>query len=302
MSLSTVKIVKFLWQLEFQSQSASRPIYTIRMADQDYSAMKIADLKKELKAKGLPVSGKKEELVERLQNHNESGADLLDEEDDLLTDESIKKAEAELKAQEVKAPRKKIAIKRDVPIPAVMEEEDKPDEPVVVEKEKEIVAVEEAVIKHSKVTGPESDDTKENAAEDKNGEKLPVSPTGGMTAEERIKARAERFGGFQSDDAKKNARAARFGDQLNGGVKGGGKIGGAPAADLDTLKKRAERFGVSSSSVMKKAELSDAIKKRQERFGVVSGEPKPKKIALNIGVNSVVMDEKMQKRKERFGI
>jgi len=263
--------------------------------------MKIADLKKELKAKGLPVSGKKEELVERLQNHNESGADLLDEEDDLLTDESIKKAEAELKAQEVKAPRKKIAIKRDVAIPAVTEEEEKPDEPVVVEKENEIVAVEEAVIKHSKVTGPESDDTKENATEDKNGEKLLGSPTG-MTAEERIKARAERFGGFQSDDAKKNARAARFGDQLNGGVKGGGKIGGAPAADLDTLKKRAERFGVSSSSVMKKAELSDAIKKRQERFGVVSGEPKPKKIALNIGVNSVVMDEKMQKRKERFGI
>ena len=57
--------------------------------------MKIADLKKELKAKGLPVSGKKEELVERLQNHNESGADLLDEEDDLLTDESIKKVGTE---------------------------------------------------------------------------------------------------------------------------------------------------------------------------------------------------------------
>ena len=51
-------------------------------------------------------------------------------------------AEAELKAQEVKAPRKKIAIKRDVAIPAVTEEEEKPDEPVVVEKENEIVAVE----------------------------------------------------------------------------------------------------------------------------------------------------------------
>ena len=36
------------------------------IVDTDYSSWKIADLKKELKAKGLPVSGKKEELVERL--------------------------------------------------------------------------------------------------------------------------------------------------------------------------------------------------------------------------------------------
>jgi len=282
------------------------------MADADYGAMKIADLKKELKAKGLPVSGKKEELVERLQNHNESGTDLLDEDDDLLhaddtllTDESIKKAEEELKAQEVKSPRKKIAIKRDVPIPAASEEEEaKPDKKVEDnnEKETETVPAKEAVIKHSKVTGPESDDTKENATADKDNDKLATSPTA-LSAEDKIKARAERFGGFQSDDAKKNARAMRFGDQLNGGGRGGvAKIGGAPAVDLDTLKKRAERFGVSSSTAMKKAELSDAIKRRQERFGVVLDEPKPKKISLNSGVNSVVLDEKMQKRKERFGI
>merc|ERR1712030_153885 len=46
------------------------------IGDVDYSSWKIADLKKELKAKGLPVSGKKEELVERLMGHTSTDADL----------------------------------------------------------------------------------------------------------------------------------------------------------------------------------------------------------------------------------
>ena len=67
------------------------------------------------------------------------------------------------------------------------------------------------------------------------------------------------------------------------------KIGAAPPADLDLLKKRAERFGTvgiwfpysserpytsfqATSSAVKSAELSEAIKRRQERFGVISKE------------------------------
>ena len=92
--------------------------------------------------------------------------------------------------------------------------------------------------------------------------------------EEKIKSRAERFGGFQSDDAKKLARAAKFGTGATNGA-GSTKIGGAPAADLDTLKKRAERFGTNSSNSLKKMEVDEAIKRRQERFGVVDkNEPK----------------------------
>jgi len=54
---------------------------------------------------------------------------------------------------------------------------------------------------------------------------------------------------------------------------------------------------------MKKAELTEAMKRRQERFGVVaSDEPKPKKVMVNSGVNSVVLDEKIKKRQERFGV
>ena len=101
-----------------------------------------------------------------------------------------------------------------------------------------------------------------------------VSKPSAEDMEEKIKSRAERFGGFQSDDAKKLARAAKFGTGATNGA-GSTKIGGAPAADLDTLKKRAERFGTNSSNSLKKMEVDEAIKRRQERFGVVDkNEPK----------------------------
>merc|ERR1712222_193909 len=122
------------------------------------------------------------------------------------------------------------------------------------------------------------------------------SPTKDDVAE-KIKSRAERFGGFQSDDAKKAARAAKFGDML-GKQQGGGKITSAGTeVDVDLLKKRADRFGTATSTALKKAEVSEAIKRRQERFGVITAdEPKPKKVTLNAGINSVVMDEKMKAR------
>merc|ERR1712158_200512 len=126
------------------------------------------------------------------------------------------------------------------------------------------------------------------------------SPTKDDVAE-KIKSRAERFGGFQSDDAKKAARAAEFGDML-GKQQGGGKITSAGTeVDVDLLKKRADRFGTATSTALKKAEVSEAIKRRQERFGVITAdEPKPKKVTLNAGINSVVMDKKMKARMERF--
>lgn len=230
----------------------------------DFAAMKIADLKKELKAKGLPTSGNKQELVERLQAA--VGTDLLDddldqEEEEQLSDEAIKKAEAELQAQgdtsfseaDDKTPGRTAAAT-----------EDKENSASKVKITSPVVAVDQA--------------------------------------EEKIKARAERFGGFQSDEAKKVARAARFGGATNGSSTTTA-VSAPAAADVEMLKKRAERFGAAVSPLIQKAELSEAIKRRQERFGVVSkDEPKAKKVILNAGVNSVILDEKMKARKERFGL
>ena len=90
------------------------------------------------------------------------------------------------------------------------------------------------------------------------------------TDEERAAARAARFeknssngssntasGADLTSESKKQSRAERFGLST--------KIGGAPTADLETLKKRAERFGQSSSNVMKKAEMDEKIKVRKSQ-------------------------------------
>ena len=163
-----------------------------------------------------------------------------------MTDEAIQKAEEELKV--TKSPAK------------VVQASPAKADPVTTEP-----AVTEAA--------PD----KENAGDATNTSPVKVvSKPSAEEVEAKIKARAERFGGFQSDEAKKLARAAKFGTVTAGAANNGStKIGGAPSADADTLKKRAERFGTNTSTSLKKMEVDEAIKRRQERFGVVDkNEPK----------------------------
>lgn len=92
-----------------------------------------------------------------------------------------------------------------------------------------------------------------------------------LTMKERLELRAKKFGAAPSVDALKQARAERFG--TSGEAKGDaksdnstGKIASAPVS-VDVLKKRAERFGGSVSTVMNKIENKEKLLKRQERFG-----------------------------------
>jgi len=242
----------------------------------DYNKMKIADLKAELKAKGLPVTGNKQDLVERLTTSKdlELNDDLLDQDDSSMTEKEIKEAEKELNVSA--APK----INRS----AVSTADDS--------------ALDDSVLNNSSLNeGKENEPS--NGTTETSAEKKPIeSPT--ASVEDRLKSRAERFGLPPSEDAKKASRAERFGNMVTGSQAS--KIGGAPTADLDALKKRAERFGTASSSVMKNAEMSEAIKRRQERFGVISkDEPKAKiKLPGTVAGNSVVLDEKLAARKERF--
>lgn len=247
--------------------------------------MTVAELRKALKAKGLTSTGVKQDLIDRLQlavateeTDPNNDNDLLDDADELLGDDddhvvdSPKKAEAEVKAAPpAAAAAKKVAIKR-------------------------VTAVDNVGEKPSTEAEPASTDASS-----------PPAAVKKMTDAERAAARAARFGATLdvASDVKKQSRAERF------GLKNAAKIGGAPTVDLDTLKKRAERFGQSSSDVIKKAEMDEKIRKRQERFGQVEPEKKkPKKseilsaIELNKTLKSPpkVEDEKLLKRAEKFGI
>merc|ERR1719468_215121 len=177
-----------------------------------------------------------------------------------------------------------------------------------IQKAEEELKVTKSPVKADEPAVTEAAPDKENAGDATNTSPVKVvSKPSAEEVEAKIKARADRFGGFQSDEAKKVARAAKFGTATAGADEkasnGSTKIGGAPSADADTLKKRAERFGTNTSTSLKKIEVDEAIKRRQERFGVVDkNEPKPKKINFNKGTNSVVMDEKMKSRAQRFGL
>lgn len=249
--------------------------FLIPKMDADLAAMSVVELKKALKAKGLTTTGKKQDLIDRLQlsmateetEEENIDNDLLEDADVLLGDDNDEVVvEPEAAKVEPTEP-KKVAIKRD-------------NEPT-----------------------PITFETKEpkEATTDSEAKEVGSPAKNGKTDAERAAARAARFGASVdvASDTKKQARAERFGT-------GSSKIGAAPSVDLDTLKKRAERFGQSSATVMKKAELDEKLKKRQERFGVVTGPEKKKMkkedILQSVGINQTLKDEKLLKRAERFGV
>lgn len=64
-------------------------------------------------------------------------------------------------------------------------------------------------------------------------------------------------------------------------------------SNLEMMKLRTERFGTTSSAAMREVLLSETKKRRRDRFGEDSSE--------ELGSKKVVLDQKMLKRKERFG-
>ena len=245
----------------------------------DLSAMKVADLKKELKSRGLSTTGIKSELIDRLQLALAKPDDLNEEE--LLADEPEAVA---------LIPPKKVPIKRDVAMPV--------EEAAVAQVGKE--NIDDAVPPPAKKATPvTAEKITADAADITEGDES-KSPAAAEASADAVRAaaRAARFGIAPTENAgeKKVDRAKRFGIPVTASP-GSNKIGSAPAADMETLKKRAERFGLNTSKTMQKAELDEKIKKRQDRFGAAAKteEDSPPKVKVN-------EDEGMKKRAERFGL
>jgi len=241
----------------------------------DISKLKVPDLKKELKSRGLSTTGNKNELIERLQAAMKSieGAttdciddieeDLLNDDDDEHMDEQeslinddldsalddlpkAPKRKSEEKSEVSSGPPKKVILKRNTSETlAAMAKASKPEEKPL----------------ESKVT-EEKEDGKGGSEEKK------VVKLSELSAKERLEMRAKKFGVIEfSDDAKKVARAERFGAIATNKTSHSGSIGKEANANIDVLKQRAARFGGSVSSVMSDLEKKDKMEKRKERFG-----------------------------------
>lgn len=205
----------------------------------DLYSMKVTELKEQLKARSLPVSGPKATLIERLEKYMQEheGVEVVEEE------EYQKKKEESILSE--KAP----------------SEEDKLVNSISLNDE-ELEATVNSV----------AADVKPNVEADQ----LKT-----MTEEERKAKRASRFPGVENANLDDNT------------------VGGGVGVDLDKIKSRAERFGLSAdevSNLSKKAEQDAAIKRRQERFGTVETTVSAKKQART------EMQEKKAARAERFGM
>ncbi|XP_052224418.1 SAP domain-containing ribonucleoprotein-like isoform X1 [Dreissena polymorpha] len=228
------------------------------MADnmEDFTKMKVADLKKLCKERGLAASGSKAELVERLRAPVATEAASLDSELDFI-DEHLLDSDSVLEES--------IDLK----------EKPKPEK-VEVKKKPETKAP---------VSPPGESETKPVVAK--------ISSS--LTPAEKIKQRAERFG-VVNEDMKKQLRAERFGasDASGKGASGGNvdvlkkraeRFGQVTASTLskteeeERIRKRKERFGEITSATNnapKIAKISfnasagdkDKLKKRAERFGM----------------------------------
>ncbi|KAL6259691.1 hypothetical protein P5V15_009606 [Pogonomyrmex californicus] len=243
------------------------------MADSSYekgltelSKMKVADLRVELKQRGLPTTGNKNELVERLQlaihgdsalSLDETTEEILDE-DEVLGDEEIEELSSKPDSQEIPEKRKLSIESNNTNAKKIVLNR----KPVLEEiKNDQVEKKENKTVKVLEVTPPEKK----------------IIKLSELSTKERLEMRAKKFGMPLSEAAKKEARLARFNSNQNN--KSAASIKTPVPTTYEVLKKRAERFGSSVSTLMEKAELAERLEKRKARFGEVK--PVENKISKN---------------------
>ncbi|KAH0953031.1 hypothetical protein HN011_000905 [Eciton burchellii] len=234
------------------------------MADSSYekgltelSKMKVTDLRAELKQRGLPTAGNKNELVERLQlaihgdsalSLDEATEEILDE-DEVLGDEEIEELSNKPDSREVPIMKRKLSDSNNA-------------------NAKKVVLNRKPVLEEIKNDQVEKNENKNiTLPEDAPPEKK-IIKLSELSIKERLEMRAKKFGMPLSEAAKKEARLARF-NINNQNNKSAESIKTPVPTTYEVLKKRAERFGSSVSSLMEKAELAERLEKRKARFGEI---------------------------------
>uniref|UniRef100_A0A0K8TTP4 Putative nucleic acid-binding protein n=1 Tax=Tabanus bromius TaxID=304241 RepID=A0A0K8TTP4_TABBR len=295
------------------------------MENPDIATMKVADLKRELRLRGLSATGNKTELQERLQASLLEGDLTLDDtaipeglldDDDVLTDEEksgidLAHEDAVLKTPPIEeekssptntAPAKKVVLKRNIShtFPTLSEFSNN-----------SMSSGKETDAPPNKAAKPESDDGDKTTDDDnKHDESKKVVKISDLSLKDRLEMRAKKFGlqvtggtsgtsgtGASGETStKQQARAIRFGQSNEDKASANGTN-----TSIDVLKKRAERFGCSVSSRMTELELKEKLQKRQERFGLANANKTDtdKVTAPGSGTN-IDYAEKAKQRLERF--
>lgn len=258
----------------------------------DISKLKVADLKRELKVRGLSTVGNKQELQDRLQVAlQDDSALLLDDtgtvdtedilnEDDVLADEDDSSTHAG--TDEVNT-----SLKRQL--------DEELDEDTVTSTPSGKTDTQDNGPPAKKITlnrkalsqaAPNTDDAADQEDKPKSdGEDKKVVKLSEISMKERLALRAVKFGSPVSAEAKKVARAARFGEPTSADSKKEARAarfglsatsvtsaGNVPEVNVDLLKKRAERFGIQPGSKVEVVEMEEKKKKRLERFGSTPNE------------------------------
>ncbi|XP_061390305.1 SAP domain-containing ribonucleoprotein [Musca vetustissima] len=300
----------------------------------DVANMKVADLKRELKDRGLSVAGNKNELQDRLQaaldgeplleDSSIAGEDILDEEAVLSDEEKILAGdENELLKSPTTTPTTILPTSKGTSDnnDSVLTEDEILESPTATAKK--VVLKRKISVNNSGSTNESSNTTKENteptqAKTAKVSEHTPItvgnsgasataaSGTGAtkkfseMTLQERLELRAKKFGLSTASTATTPAVTT------TNSVASNKLISQAPVVSsekqVELLKKRAERFGCVTSTNLAKLDAEERRLKRLQRFGgEVTAKNNATTNATATTADSSEWAEKAKKRLERFG-
>ncbi|XP_059468280.1 SAP domain-containing ribonucleoprotein isoform X2 [Neocloeon triangulifer] len=244
----------------------------------DVSKLKVAEIKKELKDRGLNTVGNKQELVTRLQEALDAEVIGQDDDENLNGSEDAVVDEVEEIKEEDQAKKEEKQSRK-----IVLNRTDFPDEPVAeIQSTGEKTETAEAGIK-----------------------KLGTLP---LTSAERLALRAKRFGSTETTTLKTTTPevvVAAAPDQTSQPAAKKAKVE-LSEEQLEVLRKRAERFGMNVSPLVQSKDADEKKKQREERFSTATptvataDTTEPAVVTDLADVKILTSEERKRLRAERF--